>query len=223
MTSRKPSAALLTIGILLAFATTAPAVTLMVNGDTPSVRFQAWADQSRMPTPRGIVNLMLTPCPDPPVEHADGCARSDLAPPTIWLAPDWATVARSTEAHELGHVFDHMYLTAGDHNRFRRIWRRPSIGWFNELAPIRPGDPWAGGDGSEGRSSAAGEWFADAYQACALHRIDRSDSTVGTYLIYISDGPRDSLVVANRLAATCVLIRHVGLREGLVQEASRGS
>ena len=67
MTSRKRTAATfvaVAVAVLFAFAASAPAVTIMVNGNTPSVRFQAWADKSRMPTPAGVVSLRFAPCPD---------------------------------------------------------------------------------------------------------------------------------------------------------------
>jgi hypothetical protein len=129
---------------LAALSAPAQAVTLVSpTGDARIARFQTWANAAVVPTPGGVVDLVLDSCP---VDVSDGCI-SHGAPPTIFLGP---TVRdRSILLHELGHAFDAQRLTpafrAGFESIFgdSRAWRSP------------PNSPH--------------ERFAEAYSLCARH------------------------------------------------------
>jgi hypothetical protein len=185
-------------------ATRSEAVTLMINGDTPSVRFQGWADQSRVPTPDGLAILFLADCPTLPAGTVMGC--TDDA--SIWISPSAAVVMRVALMHELGHVFDAQKLTDVTRERFRRIWRRPQLPWMGELAPLPQG---AKPSGTAGDPSRAAEWFADAYQACALDRMPvKPDAVFALALIPVGQTARGERAAERRLTATCALIRRAG-------------
>src|SRR5439155_11457110 len=94
---------------VLALASTAHAVTLVSpSGDPRVAGYQAWANAAAMPTPAGVVDLVLESCPVP---VSDGCVVQG-APPTIYLGA--AVRSRATLLHEIGHAFDAQRLTDGD-------------------------------------------------------------------------------------------------------------
>lgn len=164
--------ALLATLLLLVVPAPAGAVTLLVNGDTPSTRWQAAVDRSLVSTPIGPVTLWLTPCPETYEEGvAAECVDTEASPPDLWLAPDVAPTMRESLFHGLGHIFEARYLNSADRERFRQIWRRPAIGWWDELAPFDPDVIALGPTGLLGGPSAAAEWFADSYAWCATHRV----------------------------------------------------
>jgi hypothetical protein len=135
---------------LLALTATAQAVTLVSpSGDPRVARFQTWANSAAVPTPAGVVDLVLDTCP---VAVSDGCIYHG-APPTIYLGP---TVRdRPILLHELGHAFDTQRLTPGYRAAFEGIFR-DTRAW---RAP--PNSPH--------------ERFAEAYSLCARHaRIART-------------------------------------------------
>src|SRR4051812_16316666 len=134
----------LTALALVVLSAPAQAVTLVSpTGDARISRYQTWANAAAVPTPLGVVDLVLDSCP---VDVSDGCIYHG-APPTIFLG---STVRdRPTLLHELGHAFDTQRLTpayrAGFASIFgdRRAWRSP------------PNSPH--------------ERFAEAYSLCARH------------------------------------------------------
>src|SRR3954471_22067609 len=89
LTSQRPArrlaAALLVAALAaVALASAAQAVTLVSpSGDPRVALFQSWANASRMPTPSGVVDLVLDTCP---AGVSDGCIYHG-APPTIFLGP----------------------------------------------------------------------------------------------------------------------------------------
>lgn len=218
---------ILVVSIALVSAAPAPAVTLMVNGDTPSVRWQRPFTDTRanVPTPDGRVDLYLTPCPvDFHGQWIGGCVRlgGGLPAPRIHVETETLESGAGqvvvTIAHELGHVFDHQLLTGGDRARFIRIWRRPAdLGWEGQLAPPRP---LVGSDGYRGIGSSAMEWFADVYQACVLHprAVDRLEALD---LIDVKAPARDVAWryvpgAVRQISASCRLIEEAGWRAPLV-------
>lgn len=98
---------------LLALATApASSVTLMVNGDTPSVRWQRVADAMLVKSFDGVIDLYSEECPDRR-ESSFGCF-TPVGPqlrPAIYLAPGEAFTAH-TLRHELGHAY--AWQTGGD-------------------------------------------------------------------------------------------------------------
>lgn len=159
MTRPKRSAALLIAAILLAFATTAPAVTLMVNGDTPSIRWQSIVDRSHAPVVDGAVSLWLNVNACTPVSA--GCALER----TVWIDPG-SSDPRGTLFHELGHLFDEAYLTDGDRAYYMRIWDP----WPEAIAdqPATWSDPWGAVDTSrDDYYGLPDEHFAEVYSMCA--------------------------------------------------------
>lgn len=196
----------------------ASAVTLMVNGNTPSARWQAAVDRSYIPTPDETLTLYLAPCPDTYAEgDASECVDGEPGPAALWLRPDYANVMRESLMHGLGHRFDALYLRDADRTRFARIWHRPEIGWWDELRAYDADLNLMGPDGSMGEPSSAGEWFADGYSWCALHRVRslrRHPAAIGDVddLGYLastiaSDAWADYAATYRRVAATCRLIR----------------
>lgn len=206
MTARKrSSAALLAVVVLLAFATRAPAVTLTVNGDTPSMRYQRVADElgARLPLPSGTVTLFLRGCPDGP----PACVRwsNDPFHAVMYLDPGELGEPenlRQMEAHELGHLFVEQTFTAADRFRFATvIWRRPAISWGKPLATCPDGLSIAYRNGAYcGPHSAASEWAADAYRLCATGRWRRWD--VRAWLGLLPDQANDSGPLGGSLSAT---------------------
>jgi hypothetical protein len=135
---------------LIALTGSAQAVTLVSpTGDARIARFQTWADAAAVPTPAGVVDLVLDSCP---VAVSDGCIYHG-APPTIFLGP---TVRdRPILLHELGHAFDTQRLTPAYRSGFESIFR-DTRAWRS--APNSPH-----------------ERFAEAYSLCARHtRIART-------------------------------------------------
>ena len=113
-------------------------------------QFQGWLDRAHVPTPPGLVTLVLEACPASAT--AAGCAYAEAR--LVHVAP--LSRDQRTFFHELGHVFDAHVLTAADRARFRRLVGVPGGPW------LRPG----GGD-------SAGEQFAAAYATCARFRTLR--------------------------------------------------
>src|SRR3954467_11552024 len=150
---------LLTVLALVVLSAPAEAVTLVSpTGDGRIARFQTWANAAVVPTPAGVVDLVLDSCP---VDVSDGCIMHG-APPTIFLGP---TVRdRPILLHELGHAFDAQRMTPADRVAFeaifrdRRVWRSP------------PNSPH--------------ERFAEAYSLCARHpRIRRAYTAAYGYRV----------------------------------------
>src|SRR4051794_17261 len=114
----------LTALALVVVSAPAQAVTLVSpSGDARGARYPTWANAAFVPTPAGVVDLVLQSCP---VDVSDGCIYHG-APPTIFLGT--AVRDRPTLLHELGHAFDAQRLTpayrAGFESIFgdRRAWR----------------------------------------------------------------------------------------------------
>jgi hypothetical protein len=143
----------------LVVAATASAVTIVSpSGDPRIARYQTWANASIMPTPAGVVDLVLATCP---VAVSDGCIDHG-APPTIYLGP--AVRDRAVLLHELGHAFDAQRMTPAYRAAFEsiigdtRAWRSP------------PNSPH--------------ERFAEAYSLCARHaRIARTYTAAYGYQV----------------------------------------
>src|SRR3954468_13703704 len=135
---------LLTVLALVVLSAPAQAVTLVSpTGDARIARYQTWANAAAVPTPLGVVDLVLDSCP---VDVSDGCIYHG-APPTIFLG---STVRdRPTLLHELGHAFDTQRLTTADRAAFEGIFR--------------DGRPWRTAPNSPH------ERFAEAYSLCARH------------------------------------------------------
>ncbi len=219
-------AAILVVVAFFLASVPAAAVQLMVNGTTPSIRYQRWADHARVPTVNATVNLTIGPCPVSYAEgQAAGCTDIDTRPEHVYIDPAQnADIYRVREAlmHELGHVFSTLYMTAADRDHFRRIWHRPALGWWAPLAPASNSP--LGCDGSCGVMSSAGEWFADAYRVCALDRVTMSDDTwvydFGN--IPVPEYPDYRMVVnlQRQGTATCRLIRAIARRHGASRTVS---
>lgn len=200
----------------------ASAVTLMVNGDTPSVRWQRVADQSRVPTPSGTISLYLSDCPDAAVDAVYATSCAPLAQRAVWLAPLGPEQAQTSAfhlRHELGHHFDHQFMTAAAKVRFAKIWKRPTnLDWWAPLRPQanRPGPSFGLPTSDSGEGSTAGEWFADAYAICAMDPLSDARGidwlTFAAYLpipTYTNSDQTAALRTLRQVRRTCYLIREV--------------
>jgi hypothetical protein len=153
MTANRLLALLVAVVVVGAAASTASAsatrLATAAGGAAPG-QFQGWVDRAHVPTPPGLVTLVLEACPASAT--AAGCAYAEAR--LVHLAPLGRD--QRTFFHELGHVYDAHVLTAADRLRFRRLIGVRSGPW------LRPG----GGD-------SAGEQFAEAYATCARFRTLR--------------------------------------------------
>jgi hypothetical protein len=136
-------------GAIASPATAAPTTLETAAGAARPQPFQSWLDGAQVPTPSGLVTLVLEACPVN--ASAAGCAfaqerRVHIAP----LGRD-----RRTFFHELGHVFDAHVLTDAERQRFRTLARMRG--------------PWFGPIGTD----SPGEQFAEAYSLCARFRTIR--------------------------------------------------
>ncbi len=162
MRSKAVALVAVALALGLALAGRADALTLMVNGDTPSVRYQRWVDEMRVPTPNVIVTLKLVP--DAAAGRAICIEGSACAfrgePPTIVLPTEFdppgsaALIGRDPRGaikdklfHEAGHLIDRYLMTDANRDRFRMI--------------IRDARPWRTSPDSPH------EQFAEAAAACA--------------------------------------------------------
>jgi hypothetical protein len=133
---------------LVSLTATAQAVTLVSPSNDPRVAlFQSWANSAVVPTPTGVVDIVLETCP---VAISDGCIFHG-APPTIYLGP--SVRDRPILLHELGHAFDGQRLTPA--------WRAGFEAIVGDTRPWRspPNSPH--------------ERFAEAYSLCARHAVIR--------------------------------------------------
>lgn len=151
---------LLTAALVVSGAdSTAGAVTLMVNGDTASTRYQRWADQAAIPMPAGRVDLY--PLTNLDAVHgacygAGACFHPGAAPPRIYLWAAGSKAARHSLYHELGHYIDFFATTEQTRMLFMEIMGS-SGPW------ITPGN-------------APSEQFAEAAALCASTREARESS-----------------------------------------------
>jgi hypothetical protein len=119
-----------------------------VHGHALPGRWQAWADASRMPTPRAHIVVRRAGCPAAPKYYA-GCVYT-RHPKTIWIRPGIAD-PRGVLLHELGHVYDLLVMGPHDRRAFRRIFHdRRTRSWWQSHPPLA-------------------EWFAEGYSYCARY------------------------------------------------------
>lgn len=127
--------------------------------DGPSI-LQTWADEAKVPTPNTNISFVEGSPDDSswPCRYGEGPVASAcaLAQPSggsvIYFARIiWDFHPRGTFYHEIGHVFDSMYLTDADRH------------WFAALLGYEW--PWLAPE----RHTTAGEMFAEEYAVCALY------------------------------------------------------
>lgn len=116
-----------------------------------------------------VVNIVEGRAPgvDP---AAMGTAATDPNTSTIYHE---GALDPATKAHEVGHLFDSEVLTDGDRHYFQRVMQAPA-------------GAWQSGTGLHGGATSPSEWFADYYQAAALH-LDPSKQNEAAYA---SIGPK---------------------------------
>ena len=142
--------ALALAGALAAPAAATPTTLQTAAGAERPQPFQGWTDRAEVPTPSGVVTLVLEACPA--YVSAAGCTFAQAR--RMHLAPIGRD--RRTFFHELGHVFDAQVLTDGERQRFRRL--------------VGARGPWFGVVGED----SPGEQFAEAYALCARFRTLRT-------------------------------------------------
>jgi len=147
--------------VLAIAAAPADAATTVVRGNgEPAIKYQRWVDQSKAPTPDTEVTVHIALCPYAP--NANGCVLGT----GIWMHPDRLAEPHSARIHwlhEIGHVFDALYMTDSRRARFSAIFgdTRPYWYWQGPLPEgIRPGPRTLG---------PPSERFAQAYSECAIH------------------------------------------------------
>ena len=118
-----------------------------VSGQPMGGSYQRWIDQSRAPTVRGKVRLVLTGCPARP--RFVGCVYSRRLH-TIYLTRG-APKLRLVLYHELGHLFDFRLMSGRERQAYKRLIGQSGRAWFGGLNP-------------------PAEQFAEAYALCARKR-----------------------------------------------------
>jgi hypothetical protein len=93
-------------------------------------------------------------------ENAMGNAGYERATDTIYHI---GKLDKATRAHETGHALDDQALSDGDRVYFQKLMH----------APV--GD-WRSGTGLQGGLTSPSEWFADYFQAAALHLDPRREN-----------------------------------------------
>jgi hypothetical protein len=155
------------LGLLapLAFASPAPAVTLIApQGQPIGGQWQQWVDEAQMPTLSGtlLVDNDPAPCmggaacsssPNMALQQPDGSLIYADGPAETWAAPN---VAEWSFDFELGHQFDWAYLTDADRAEFAQLWGS-TLHWWDTLA----GTQQSMEDGLEAE-------YADIYATCAV-------------------------------------------------------
>lgn len=120
--------------------------------------------------------------PAPPVinyvqGYAPNTAQEDVMGNAAYYAPTdtiyyQRKLENSAKAHELGHALDEQVLNDGDRVYFQKLMHAP-------------GGEWNSGTGLQGGATSPNEWFADYYQAAALHLDPRTQSQAA----YATIGP----------------------------------
>lgn len=170
--------ALLLLGAAPAVADDGQQTTLLLSptGQPVGGKWQAWMNESRMPTFNGPMVLDLVasgPLPGCMAGAQDCTTASGFTPGlSAALAGDPETVLstpRQTAPHwsllyEQAHVVDLRYLTDADRAAFLRLWHR---------ALPSAGEPmstywWQGEQAVASVQQAPGEWFSADYALCAL-------------------------------------------------------
>lgn len=125
-------------------------MTLLVNGTTPSVRYQRILDNSYVPLPDVAVDLTLM---DDATPMCRGEAPACITPPADGInAHIWLTeyLAPGDLPHEAAHVFDYVWMTDAD--------RAMVLAWMGE-----PRRPWR-----SSTPNSAHERFTSLVEACIL-------------------------------------------------------
>lgn len=145
-------ALLFTLAAISTSAIASPARAVLLvdrNGAPIGGQWQSWANEAKVPTWPGRVELAVTGCPE---SGAIGCTWLS-SPPIVHVVPGLQpALSRSTLYHELGHVFAARYIGARQQAAFEHAWGL-SAPWSSQL-------PYGG---------TPEEWFAEGYQLCALH------------------------------------------------------
>jgi hypothetical protein len=141
---------------LLVVAPPAQAVTLVTPDGTAAPQpWQAWADNSLVPTPAGTVTFANDYCP---ATHWSAC-YTPLARVIYMAGPNAAN--RAQFFHELGHDFDSNNMTDAYRAGFIRIMRYRTPSWWAAANPVD--------------AESAGERFATAYSVCARRQTIARD------------------------------------------------
>jgi len=151
----------------------APAAT--ITCDPCSYPYQAWADESKMPTPEVTLEVIETTeakgCPSRVLNFA-GCTRPSEG--KIWLAPEMIGRAypRGTFYHEIGHNVDADFLPDWMRARFMAILALEGP-WYADVEEVDYLTP--------------NEKFADVYAECAVKPVIRREHLWGRGPIYGSE------------------------------------
>lgn len=123
-------------------------------------KWQRWVNEID-PAYRGDVTLDLAWNVDAACYQA---AASCSSAHEIWEATDTDggfQSLRSNLYYELGHVYDHAYLTNGLRARIMRLW---GLHWRGSIF-----DEWWSGEGDATPTDVPGEWFAQSYEFCVMY------------------------------------------------------
>lgn len=135
------------------------------NGKPMPGPYRAWVRQSKVPTVRGRVKVILSGCPGRP--RLTGCVYSKR-PKRLYLRRG-TTQARAILYHELGYLFDLRVMNRRDRRDFKRLIGKPTSAWYRGTNP-------------------PSEQFAEAYALCARRKTVRRRTRV--YYAY-SATPRE--------------------------------
>lgn len=141
MTARRLLPLLVALGLMT--ASPASALTITTTDTRP---LAAWATRALVPLSPAAVTIERGVCPPSASMFSRSCAIN-TAPLTIWLS---GRDGSPTLYHELGHIFDYTVMTDAARAEFGRI--------------VHDTRPW------RSAKNSPHEKFAQAYEACAMHR-----------------------------------------------------
>lgn len=136
-------------------------VTLVTPAGAPvGGEWQQWANEIS-PAYRGVVTLDLAWNVDAQCDQpAASCSDTN----EIWEATNTEggfQSLRSNLYYELGHIYDHAYLTDSLRARIMRLW---GLHWHGAIL-----DAWWDGEQTATVTDVPGEWFAQSYEFCVMY------------------------------------------------------
>lgn len=185
-------------GLVVGVSKAAAGTVTIIGPPSSGLPYQRWADEARVPLPDGVVTVVemstedaAWPCFTLYGYEPNGCVL--LQKREIYLDPmrlsmqgqRWLNV-RSVLWHELGHLFDVLYLTPEDRAYFAAFVHVPAAPWLSDQT-----------------HDTVGEWFAEVYAICAHYGGRYPTQGVFEALII----PPEELIGPKRFRRLCRFVR----------------